>query len=220
MTLNCAYLGTVLLVAALGSTGEATLYLDDHCGETIRVHGDRMYSQSTKNYDNNMDCLVTIQAPYDYQIVTIDFSWVDLFNRGCYDYIEICDTNGTLLNTICANWEPRDIYSSGNFIYIRMVTDDSRVDRGFSLVFTAFHYDYDLACNDTYEFKCSGNDRCIDDSLVCDDKNNCNNAYDEDDCSDASTLRLSVVSFWVPLNALEDTNVEKANISVDHRPLV
>nr|XP_006822378.1 PREDICTED: inactive serine protease PAMR1-like [Saccoglossus kowalevskii] len=142
-----------------------------------------------------MDCRVTIQATYDYQIVTLDFAWIYLFNRNCDDYIQVYDTDGSIMRKFCGNGEPFDMYSTGNSADIHLVTDDFYVDRGFSLVFTAFHYDSDIACNDTYEFKCLGNDRCIDDSLVCDDKNNCNNASDEDDCSKTRVLLILILIF-------------------------
>ncbi|XP_070564045.1 enteropeptidase-like [Ptychodera flava] len=176
----------------------ASLYLDDHCGSTIVSEGDRVYSQYSKYYENNMDCRVVFKTPHAYQRITLDFAWIDVDNYlgYCNDYIAIYDTNGAQIRKFCGAGEPADIYAIGRNITLRMVTDGSRVDNGFGLVFTSYHMEYDKSCetrNGSAEYLCR-NGRCISSSLKCDGLNNCNDGSEESGCaSDTVWIVLGVI---------------------------
>ncbi|XP_070574880.1 low-density lipoprotein receptor class A domain-containing protein 2-like [Ptychodera flava] len=186
-TLATAYLALFLTVVVVtGTQSQTTYYMDRQCDQTVSHEGARMYSQSQKYYRNNLDCVVTLKAKYDYQRVSIKFDWIDIESTvaGCPDYLEVYngpDTNSPLLKRLCGKYIPQDILSSGQTITLRLYTDFTRTRRGFGLVFTSFHESRLRPCNGTTDYICN-NGRCIDSSLECDARDNCGDVTDESGC--------------------------------------
>ncbi|XP_077981716.1 uncharacterized protein LOC144436737 [Glandiceps talaboti] len=170
---------------------ESTVYMNDNCGKTVILHGDRLRSQKDDYYPDNMDCKLTLRAPSGYEHLRLKFDWFDferLNNTHCNDYLEIYD-NGTLVDVSSL---PNDCGSSPytqNFdgdpldIEFHLLSNEIIISRGFSLVFTFYRLTTDGNCLDGSEvFNCT-NDRCISKSLECDCRDNCFTNDDELYCS-------------------------------------
>ncbi|XP_077981993.1 tolloid-like protein 2 [Glandiceps talaboti] len=166
--------------------GCATVYMSEECGNTITSYGDRLRSQRSEYYTSNKDCTVTLTAPSGYSHLVLDIEWQDMeaaTSTSCFDYVEIYDGRTTLSDLLirdCGIVIPTDLYSSGSSLTLRFHTNNVYSGKGFSLIFTSFNTGN---CTDSGEFSCSRGDICIDQSLVCDCKENCGNAADEQLCA-------------------------------------
>ncbi|XP_070562521.1 neuropilin and tolloid-like protein 2 [Ptychodera flava] len=185
-----------ICLAATYHVGKATVYMEDNCGKTITLAGDRLKSQKGSTYKSNQDCTITLQAPssgssYSTKLV-LDFESMQMesaTSSSCYDFLEVYDGSGTystLVLRACGSATPYNIISTQESLTLRMKTDGTYRYSGFSLIFTAYH---NGPCVDDDEFHCSTG-RCIDTSIECDCKDNCGDNTDELSCS---TCKADVV---------------------------
>ncbi|XP_077981998.1 low-density lipoprotein receptor class A domain-containing protein 2-like [Glandiceps talaboti] len=186
------FLFVCLVVVALSAKKvSTTIYMDENCGRTFIRNGDRLKSQRSTTHSNNLDCTLTLTAPALYDYIGLDFEWMAL-EEGfepdtCHDYLEVYDGPNIVTPLLrlraCGFGTPLDLHSLGDTLTLRLVTDFIIVNEGFSLIFTSYNTAIEGACNVTNDFHC-GNFRCIDQSLLCDGKNNCGNNNDEQNCPD------------------------------------
>ncbi|XP_055853298.1 dorsal-ventral patterning protein tolloid [Episyrphus balteatus] len=95
-----------------------------------------------RNYDENMDCEWTIQAPpsSNVQLFFLEFDIEN--NENCtYDYVEVYsgmeDTSGPLYGRFCGNTVPQEIISLTDSLLVRLKTDESVTMKGFSASYVA-----------------------------------------------------------------------------------
>ncbi|XP_037806312.1 dorsal-ventral patterning protein tolloid [Lucilia sericata] len=117
------------------------------CGGYLRATSQvqQFYSHSrfgNHNYDINMDCEWTIQAPPSSNVQLI-FLTFDLENsENCtYDYVQVFsgmeDTSGPMYGQYCGNIIPQDIISLTDSLLVRFKTDSTIVMKGFSASYVA-----------------------------------------------------------------------------------
>ncbi|XP_070575641.1 neuropilin and tolloid-like protein 2 [Ptychodera flava] len=191
-----------------------TTYLQDYVNNyacihnisyaTGEVHSHRGAEETT--YQNGLDCMVTINAEPGKRI-NIRFDLFDLSSmydtilkqcRGNGDRVYIYDKGDILLIrndneipqvTLCGGTGtfPADHQSMGNVVTLRFISDAAPTeDTGFKFIYTQFTTPTDGATS-TDCFTCDDGTMCIDQDLVCDDLNNCNDNSDETNsrCKDA-----------------------------------
>nr|XP_023021404.1 tolloid-like protein 2 [Leptinotarsa decemlineata] len=91
------------------------------------------------SYDNRADCEWTIEASEGYN-VKLSFLTFDIEDeKDCgYDYIEIfdgLDSSGPAYPKNCGSKKPADVYSTHGALLVRFRSDDTIVNKGFSLVY-------------------------------------------------------------------------------------
>ncbi|KAM7363855.1 tolloid-like protein 1 tolkin isoform 1-T3 [Cochliomyia hominivorax] len=117
------------------------------CGGYLRATNQvqQFYSHSrfgNHNYDTNMDCEWTIQAPPSSNVQLI-FLTFDLENsENCtYDYVQVFsgmeDTSGPMYGQYCGNIIPQDIISLTDSLLVRFKTDSTIIMKGFSASYVA-----------------------------------------------------------------------------------
>ncbi|XP_061399860.1 protein tolkin [Musca vetustissima] len=117
------------------------------CGGYLRATNQiqQFYSHSrfgNLNYDMNMDCEWTIQAPPN-SYVNLIFLTFDLeSSENCtYDYVQVFsgmeDTSGPMYGQYCGNTIPQDIISLTDSLLVRFKTDSSVDYKGFSASYVA-----------------------------------------------------------------------------------
>ncbi|XP_077982353.1 low-density lipoprotein receptor-related protein 3-like [Glandiceps talaboti] len=153
------------------------------CNGTVYVMGGRLNSQLSSNYDDNLDCIVTLRPIEPYQRLLLNFDWIDFekYENGCVDYLEIYDGADTSMRPIqrfCGNYVPFDVVSSSDSITLRLVSDATKTGKGFSIVYSAFYDGISQSCNSIDHFKCN-NDRCVNGTFRCNDVDNCGDLSDE-----------------------------------------
>ncbi|KAJ8980749.1 hypothetical protein NQ317_013754 [Molorchus minor] len=116
------------------------------CGGRLQATGPKkhIYSHAnfgSTNYNNNVDCDWTVEAPIGYN-VKLSFLTFDVEDeKDCaYDYVEIfngMDSSGPSYGKFCGNKKPFDIISTHQALLIRFKSDGTIVTKGFSLVYEA-----------------------------------------------------------------------------------
>ncbi|XP_070564293.1 uncharacterized protein [Ptychodera flava] len=174
---------------------DATVYMTDHCGKRIILAGDRLRSQKDDYYRNNIECMLQLQAPQGFESIRLDFDWID-FERDsetyeCNDYLDVyfgTNTSKPLEHYCGVDLESYElIHESSPIMTLFMKTNSLITSRGFSLIFTAVkppHSEKTDECTLEREFHCTNyySSFCIDNSVVCDCKNNCGDEHDEKYC--------------------------------------
>ena len=94
------------------------------------------------NYNNYHDCtwLISVSQGYYVKLEFLHFSLEHGYSYCPYDYVEIFDGNSILAPRIiirCGYHSPWCVYSSGHSLMVRLITDDSVVDTGFSARYEA-----------------------------------------------------------------------------------
>ncbi|GBP07555.1 Cubilin [Eumeta japonica] len=98
-----------------------------------------------KNYDNNLDCLWTLEVPMNH-IVELSFVDFDLYNlpafrddSSCGDYIRIYDsyyiTEQNYSYQICPNSNITHVLSKSNYLSVQFVSDNYGAAKGFKVNF-------------------------------------------------------------------------------------
>ncbi|XP_071062991.1 LOW QUALITY PROTEIN: cubilin [Pseudochaenichthys georgianus] len=90
-------------------------------------------------YEFRMDCMWTIEMPPN-TVVNLTFESFDLEDSSnCrYDYLNVFDgdnNNFPLVGTFCGSFIPASFVSSGNFLTVHFVTDNSVNKRGFNATY-------------------------------------------------------------------------------------
>ncbi|KAK5650137.1 hypothetical protein RI129_001166 [Pyrocoelia pectoralis] len=116
------------------------------CGGHLLAVLDRkhFYSHSkygSGSYDNRADCDWTIESPpgYNVHLMFVTFDLEDEKDCG-YDYIEIfsgLDASGASYGKFCGKSKPTDIISMQEALLIRFRSDDTVVEKGFSIAYEA-----------------------------------------------------------------------------------
>ncbi|XP_074101796.1 uncharacterized protein LOC141529218 isoform X4 [Cotesia typhae] len=155
----------------------------------------------TSQNEHNLDCTITFQTHSILQRFMLRF---DRLQLDCNDHLFIYD-GAHAVSSFKADLSCRNthisvgaIYTRTNFVTLKYVTDAWGTDtNGFRLVITAVK-DPKHACKD---FRCSLNEFCIDEDLVCDTVNHCGDGSDEAPsalCTDTKTsMILGIQKSWV-----------------------
>ncbi|XP_052817646.1 bone morphogenetic protein 1-like isoform X2 [Mya arenaria] len=183
---------TSLVFVAHGSLLPTLKRAGSHCGPQTLFTENNGHLQSHDsyvsgaNYYENMDCTWVIEAPAGLKVELVPVTFhLENDNDCAYDYIELFDGNGIgspSMGKYCGGvFAP--ISSTGEYLTVRFVTDDSYHESGFDLFYnftsTVIHQ-----CH-VSQFKCSNGD-CIDASLHCDNSSDCSDKSDEKDCGGVS----------------------------------
>ncbi|KAM8704027.1 hypothetical protein ACLKA7_008617 [Drosophila subpalustris] len=117
------------------------------CGGYLRAtnHVQQFYSHarfSNQDYNDNMDCEWTIQAPpnSNVQLIFLNFD-IESSENCTYDYVQVFsgmeDTSGPMYGQYCGNVPPQDIISMTDSLLVRFKTDSSVPMKGFSASYVA-----------------------------------------------------------------------------------
>ncbi|XP_059183305.1 cubilin [Centropristis striata] len=90
-------------------------------------------------YEPNMDCMWTIEMPVN-KAINLTFTSFELESSSTcrYDYVKVYDgdnINFPLVGAYCGNFIPSYFVSSGNFLTVHFVTDNSVHRRGFNATY-------------------------------------------------------------------------------------
>ncbi|EDW13989.1 dorsal-ventral patterning protein tolloid [Drosophila mojavensis] len=117
------------------------------CGGYLRATNQiqQFYSHarfSNQDYDDNMDCEWTIQAPPNRNVQLIFLTFDIESSENCtYDYVQVFsgmeDTSGPMYGQYCGNSLPQDIISMTDSLLVRFKTDSSVPMKGFSASYVA-----------------------------------------------------------------------------------
>ncbi|KAH8397671.1 hypothetical protein KR215_004540 [Drosophila sulfurigaster] len=117
------------------------------CGGYLRAtsHIQQFYSHarfSNQDYNDNMDCEWTIQAPPNSNVQLIFLTFDIESSENCtYDYVQVFsgmeDTSGPMYGQYCNYMRPTDIISMTDSLLVRFKTDSSVPMKGFSASYVA-----------------------------------------------------------------------------------
>ncbi|XP_034126839.1 dorsal-ventral patterning protein tolloid isoform X3 [Drosophila guanche] len=117
------------------------------CGGFLRAsnHVQQFYSHArfgNQDYDDNMDCEWTIEAPPNSNVQLIFLTFDIESSENCtYDYVQVFsnmeDTSGPMYGQYCGSVQPQDIISMTNSLLVRFKTDSSVPMKGFSASYVA-----------------------------------------------------------------------------------
>ncbi|KAH8417139.1 hypothetical protein KR222_004379 [Zaprionus bogoriensis] len=115
------------------------------CGGYLRAtnHVQEFFSHarfSNQDYDDNMDCEWTIQAPPNSNVQLIFRAFDIESSENCtYDYVQVFsgmeDTSGPMYGQYCGNVPPQDIISMTDSLLVRFKTDSSVPMKGFAAAY-------------------------------------------------------------------------------------
>ncbi|XP_017846556.1 dorsal-ventral patterning protein tolloid isoform X3 [Drosophila busckii] len=117
------------------------------CGGYLRASSNvqQFYSHarfSNLDYDDNMDCEWTIQAPPNSNVQLLFLTFDIESSENCtYDYVQVFsgmeDISGPMYGQYCGNLLPQDIISLTDSLLVRFKTDSSVHMKGFSVSYVA-----------------------------------------------------------------------------------
>ncbi|KAK7092657.1 hypothetical protein V1264_008370 [Littorina saxatilis] len=122
----------------------------DNCGGDLSGKRGQIVSPNYPDqYPNNSMCVWTITDLLDIHVIHVTFSQLDLENSSdcAGDSLGFRDGDnrrGSLLSRVCSDDLPSDITSTGNYMYIRFVSDGENTGTGFNVSWT-------LVCAKTYQ---------------------------------------------------------------------
>ncbi|XP_070562857.1 low-density lipoprotein receptor-related protein 12-like isoform X2 [Ptychodera flava] len=177
----------LLLFLSTVESDDSVYYMTELCDQTLTPTHDRILSHRGEMYKGYFDCVLVLKTEHKNQSIAIDYDWYDMQKVGkvCVDYLAIYDGDtlepADLLHKICGrddNPMTPTVFSTGSTLTLRLFTTSWVSGREFSLKVSAVEYHKD--CGEGM-YHCD-NHRCIDQSLVCDDRNNCGDNSDESYC--------------------------------------
>jgi len=170
------FIGIVMLLSVEGTVDRQPGC--DTSSDEIDGYGGLISSNDKDNYPSQVTCTQTINADSHYDKILLQFTHIDLNSYDCStEYINVTDGNGNLLATVCDTEDHSSITATGRLTLSLTVGYHNTYFQGYEAVYTLYYSDSD----DCDEFKCDSN-RCIDKDLLCDDKYNCEDDSDEEDC--------------------------------------
>ncbi|XP_024431584.2 cubilin [Desmodus rotundus] len=93
------------------------------------------------NYNNNLDCTVTLSAPQNHAISLFFHSFGIEDSSGCRrDFLEVrngSESSAPLLGTYCGTLLPNPIFSRNNELYLRFKSDGATSSRGYEITWTS-----------------------------------------------------------------------------------
>ncbi|XP_058537778.1 cubilin isoform X1 [Neofelis nebulosa] len=93
------------------------------------------------NYNNNMDCTVTLTAPQNHTISLFFHSFgIEDSSECTHDFLEVrngSDSSSPLLGTYCGTLQPNPIFSQNNELYLRFKSDGATSGLGYEIVWTS-----------------------------------------------------------------------------------
>ncbi|XP_070562858.1 neuropilin and tolloid-like protein 1 [Ptychodera flava] len=195
----------LLLFLSTVESDDSIYYMTELCDQTLTpTHGDRILSHEGEMYKRLVDCVLVLKTENKNQSIAIDYDWYDMkkVDKVCTDYLAIYDGDSLepadLLDWICG-WDDNPmtptVFSTGSTLTLRFFSISWVSGKEFSLKVSVVEYNKD--CGEGM-YHCN-NHRCIDQSLVCDDRNNCGDNSDESYCqkSDKSGTIMLIMVFTV-----------------------
>ncbi|XP_006766106.1 PREDICTED: cubilin, partial [Myotis davidii] len=93
------------------------------------------------NYNNDMDCTVTLTAPQNHSISLFFHSFGIEDSSECrHDFLEVrngSDSSSPLLGTYCGTLLPNPIFSQNNELYLRFKSDSATSSHGYEIIWTS-----------------------------------------------------------------------------------
>ncbi|KAI8513423.1 hypothetical protein Bbelb_100620 [Branchiostoma belcheri] len=164
------------------------------CGRLTADNGSFSSQNYPNNYPNDHDCRyeISVSSP---KVIKLTFT--DFQVEEDYDYVYVYDGNTTdstyRIAVLTGTRIPGPVTSSGSFMTVRLVTDETITRKGFQVNYTA--EDKVFANCEVGEYRCADGVTCIDAWKRCDGNNDCRDGSDEDaaNCAGYRHLRCQEV---------------------------
>ncbi|KAI8501127.1 hypothetical protein Bbelb_212220 [Branchiostoma belcheri] len=163
--------------------------MGSHCGplgNSVDVSDSDAGDLFWDNYPNSEDCMVTLVAAVGKRIF-LQFTDIHIEGTsgfyGCSDvlYVKSGSYGGNFYpdstwETVCGTSHP-DFDAHNRHVTLKLISDAHSTGH-IRIRYTVYHSAHYDGCD---QYTCVHNDRCIDDSLMCDGVNHCGDDSDEED---------------------------------------
>ncbi|XP_013391033.1 neuropilin and tolloid-like protein 2 [Lingula anatina] len=172
-----------------GLDSDSVYYLTETCYGHVQAAEGRIEASTALTYDNNMNCVFTATATGGVGLILVlqRFEIEESTDGQCkFDNLTLHDGNSVASPIIptaplCGRRSGLYFLTSSTSVTVHFRTDSSGVDRGFSLLFTAY---YQAPCR-ADQFLCGGG-QCVGENVKCNGLNQCGDFSDETNCAEDS----------------------------------
>lgn len=193
----CSFLSLAFLVQVYGLN---TVYLDEHCGNTVPIlSSTRIKASRFSTLTRNLNCIVKTNSVNGENIVAVFRNYntirgsagkctrnrLDIFHGATTDPA----TRMTGSDGVCGiiYKDLQFATNSSQYMTLQFSTDSTIQSGSFDIIFTSYHYGPCVSG----EFACN-NKRCIDDSLICDGYNHCGDNSGQLSCAVVLTVGVII----------------------------